>query len=211
MARSALIMLVLLLLQILVVGVLVPSDFIERQIQNERSMAESWLGQGVAEHVDQRTEAAYTTTLVETGIIQGVHNHLTVDERERGQSDGHSLEGVAETVFPYTESRLEVLWATLYQSFYRAHMILTWIPYLLPIWIPVIWQGVINRRIKQVSYGYASANRYHLSFMAVLLLLALIPFYLFAPVAVPPAFIPAWGMVLAAVMLVLITHFQKMI
>ncbi len=194
------------LVQVIAVGVLVPSDWLVEQTQAEQRMLAGWLGEATATRVVERSNAAYEALLVEPGIVEGVTAHLTLPGGEPRDS---GFQGVAETVFPYVEQRLKVLWTAIYQLIMRAQILGIWLPYLLPLWIPALWQGFANRRIKQVSYGYAAPNRFHLAFMALLVTVAAVPIYLFLPLAVPPLAVPAWGIALAGVLILGVSNLQK--
>lgn len=193
------------LAQITVVGLLVPSDWLVDQTRSEQQMLAEWLGTTTADEIVERSKATYHALLVAPGVVDAVTGHLTLPDGERDEG----FKGVAETVFPYVEQRLQVLWTAIYQTILRVHTLGIWIPYLLPLWIPAIWQGFANRRIKQVSYGYTAPNRFHLAFIALLVTLTVVPIYLFFPLAVPPLAIPFWGIVLAGVLILGISNLQK--
>lgn len=208
MPRSRLMLfVVLLLIQLFVVGLLVPEDFLLRQVELERSQTAQWFGDEMAQHLVVSTNDRFERWFVDSGVIPAVHRHLVPTPEERAQEKG--MDGIAETVFPYVESRLEILWTILYQSLQRAQLMAMWAPYMLPVLLPAFWHGFAMRRVKQLSYGYAAPNRFHLAALSLAFLCTLIPAYLMAPLAIPPSVIPLWGGAFAAAIVVLVSNLQK--
>lgn len=198
---------VFLLVQMLVVGVLVPSDFLVRQVQLEREQTAQWFGETMAEELVEATNDRFNRWFVETGIVEAVRHHLVPTQEERAAEP--EMDGIAETVFPFVETRLEVFWTVLYQSLQRAQLIAIWAPYMLPIWLPALWHGFAVRRVKQLSYGYAAPNRFHAAALVLAFLLTLVPAYLMAPLAIPPSVVPLWGFAVAWAGVVIVANLQK--
>lgn len=198
---------VVLLIQLFVVGVLVPEDFLLRQVDAERTQTAQWFGDDMASRLVESTNDRFERWFVDSGFVAAVHRHLIPTREERERESG--MDGIADTVFPFVEKRLEVLWTIIYQSLQRAQLMAMWAPYMLPVLLPALWHGFAVRRVKQLSYGYAAPNRFHAAAIVLGFMVALVPAYLMAPLAIPPSVVPLWGGGVAIAIVVLVSNLQK--
>ena len=129
-------------------------------------------------------------------------------ERERQLSTGFENVGRYD-LFPFIQSRLDVLWDTVYQMIKRLIMAWVWLPFLAVTLLPFAIDGLIRRKVSQTNFDYPSpmAHRYSLYIMlgtAYLLLMGLT-----LPFLVPPQAIPVGVFIVALALNVLLANTQK--
>lgn len=193
-------------LQIMLIGVVVPSDWLENQVEDERRMTFQWLGRDTVETMIEKADSSFESWFEQTGIVSASFAIIPTRE-QRENSTG--MEDMGAGLWPYIEGRIRIMWITVYQGLQRLAMITMWLPYLLPAILPAIVHGLCVRAIKQVSYGYASPVVYHSAghFMALLLVAPL--FYVTAPISIHPAAVLVWGIALSFALLAMISNVQK--
>lgn len=201
-----LLILILWAIQVLVIGVLLPMDWLDRQVQREQEMTAAWLGQNTTEIVVNRANDLFTSAFDDTGLIDASFR-LVPTREEREASVG--MEDLGAPAWPYVNERLQIMWLTVYQGISRLSMLMLWLPYFLPIILPALIHGWTIREIKKVSYGYASPVVYHSAAHSLVALIFLPLFYITIPIAVHPAFVLAWGIGFAVTVLALASNFQK--
>jgi len=201
--------LVILLIEVVIVGVFTPNDWLTRSIREERTMVTRWLGGKTTQALIQQTNTIYKTLFVDTGIVHASYGYIPTRE-DRQNSPG--LEHLGERYyFPYFKDRIDVMWSAIYQSIQRLTLFMLWTPYMLPLFIPAMYDGLSIRNIKKVTYGYASPVRYQTAFLTIVFLLAAIPFYLAIPVAVTPMIVPLWTIVFSLAVMLMTSNLQKKI
>ena len=196
------------ILQIVLVGVIVPSDFIERQIDQEHEMIQDWLGVDTSDSLWLSSNERFKTVFRDTGMIDASYTILP-SYTQRANSTG--LETLGDSMWPYVQSRIEVMWLTIYQAVQRFGVIALWAPYFLPILIPSLIHGYTVREIKKVSYGYASPVIYHAAGKTLIAALFLPLFYITLPIAIHPMLVMIWGVCVSLLMLALSANVQKQI
>ena len=195
-------------LQIILVGVLVPSNWLEGQITNERQMTADWLGRDTLIDLVGKADNTFTTVFEETGLVEASYA-ITPTITQRQGSAG--IEDLGDTIWPYVEGRIQVMWVTVYQGVQRLAMIRLWIPYLLPLFIPAFIHGMCVREVKKVSYGYASPVVYHAALQVFSLLMFLPLFYVSLPISIHPSMVLAWGIALSICFVFISSNIQKQV
>lgn len=209
MPRSLFIMLLVLTIEVVAVGVLTPNDWLHTSIIEERDKVSNWLGDETTDNLVLKTNRWYKDIFVDTGLVHASYGFIpTEDDREHSGGLG---EFGRYDIFPVAKERIDVLWAAIYQSIQRMSLFILWSPYMLPLFIPAVIDGLSVRQIKKVSYGYASPVRYHTAYHFIVVLLAAIPFYLALPFAVTPLVVPVWAAAFSFSVMLMLTNLQKQI
>lgn len=196
------------ILQIVLVGVMLPSDFLQQQIESERRMMAEWMGMPAVNRLVTISNDTFDDSFVNTGAVAASYR-LVPNREEKENSTG--LSDLGGQTWSYIESRLEILWLTIYQAIQRFHTLALWFPYLLPIMIPAVIHGMCVRAIKKVSYGYASPVLYHSAGHALALVLMLPLFYITSPISIHPMAIFLWGIAVSITIVVMTSNVQKQI
>lgn len=195
-------------LQILLIGVVVPGDWLEKQVEEERRMTFTWLGRETVEDMIEKTDENFESWFEQTGVVSASFALIPTRE-QRENSTG--MQNMGSELWPYIEGRIRIMWVTVYQALQRLSMIAMWLPYLLPALLPAVVHGLCAREIKKVSYGYASPVVYHSAGHVIALLVVAPLFYVTAPFGIHPAAILFWGIALSFALLAMIANVQKLI
>lgn len=196
------------LLQIVLVGAIVPNNWLEKQITSERQMTADWLGRNTLIELVEKADSSFASLFEETGIVAASYAIIpSRDEKERSVG----LENLGGSIWPYVESRIQVMWITIYQGVQRMTMIQLWIPYMLPLFIPAFIHGMCVREVKKVSYGYASPVVYHAALQMMMILIFLPLFYISLPLSIHPSAVLFWGVSLSICFVFLSSNIQKQV
>ena len=208
MQRNLLLSLLIWLLEIILVASFV-SDRWTRDIQAaEDQMLIAYFGVQKDAEIRQTSQKWFDRLFVRTGIREGVYRYFIPTERERQLSKGFEDVG-RDDLFPFIQSRLDVLMDTLYQMIKRFIMAWVWWPFLAFILVPFAIDGLIRRKVSQTNFDYPSplAHRYSLYLMLGSVYLLFMGLTL--PFPVPPQSIPVGIFIVAFALNVFLANTQK--
>ena len=208
MQRNLLLSLLIWLLEIILVASFV-SDRWTRDIQSsEDQMLIVYFGVEKNAEIRQTSQKWFDRLFVQTGIRESVYRYFIPTERERQLSKGFENVG-RHDLFPFIQSRLDVLWDTLYQMIKRFIMAWVWLPFLAVILVPFAIDGLIRRKVSQTNFDYPSplAHRYSLYLMLGAVYLLFMGLTL--PFPVPPQSIPIGIFIVAFALNVFLANTQK--
>lgn len=191
MAR-VLVLLILVLFQGAVIVLLVNAPWVERQCREEQQRVEAYLGNATEDRIGARTRAFYSRWMVDTGVMRRSYDQLLPNRA----ADAGRLE-IAPWFFDWIERRLDALWWLAFLAIYRAQALLEWLPYVSVMTAVATVDGLLQRQIRRVSAGYASADRYTFARRALVIICVAPAFYLILPFGVHPSIVPIWGGLLA--------------
>ncbi|OQW67935.1 MAG: hypothetical protein BVN35_20055 [Proteobacteria bacterium ST_bin11] len=208
MQRNLLFSLMIWLLEVILVASFV-SDRWTREIQvTEDRMLIAYFGVNKELEIRYTAQEWFDDLFVRTGIRQSVYRYFIPTERERQMSKGFEDVG-RHDLFPFIQSRLDVLWDTVYQMIKRFVIACVWLPFLAVAMLPFAIDGLIRRKISQTNFDYPSpmAHRYSIYIMLGALYLLLMGLTL--PFPVPPQSLPVGIFIVAWSMNVLLANTQK--
>jgi hypothetical protein len=182
------IILMVVLLHVILYAVFIGEAWVRESLAKENQMNRSMLGPEIAEHANARGDQWFTQHLVETEIIANSFRLFIPTEEQKAKSA--RIETLGAPIFTWFEGRIRVMWTLVYQSYLRISTALVWFPYVLFIFIPWVIDGLVQRRIKQTNFDYASPLRYAMSIRLVALLLIAFFLMVFAPFPMPTLITP---------------------
>lgn len=210
MPRNILFSLVFWLVEVIFVAALVSDDWLKTVQRTEDQMIDEYLGAGKDAEIRETATGWFDRLFVRTGARENVYRYFIPSEPERQRSMGFQDVG-RDSLFPFIEARLQVLWDSVYQSMRRFFLLLSWWPFLLAAVVPFAVDGLVQRRIKQSNFDYSSPLAHRYSFFAMLGTLYVLLLGLTFPFPVPPQAMPiAWGAI-AVALNVYLAHTQKRI
>ena len=210
MSRTILLSLLIWLLEILLIAGFV-SDQWSREIQGrEDKMTIDYFGPRKDAEIRQTSRKWFDRIFVRTGIRESVYRYFIPTEQERQMSKGFEDVG-RHDLFPFIESRLNVLWDTLYQMVKRFVMALAWTPLFLAVLFPFVIDGLIRRKISQTNFDYPSPMAHRYSLYVMLGALYLVILGLTLPFPIPPQSVPVGIFAVAYAMNVFWANTQKRI
>lgn len=208
MPRNLLLSLLVWLLEIILVAGFV-SDEWARNIQAvEDNRLIAYIGVEKEAEIRRISQQGFDRLFVKTGIRSNVYRYFIPTERERQLSKGFEEVG-RHDLFPFIQSRLDVLWDTLYQMIKRFIMAWVRLPFLAVTLLPFAIDGLIRRKVSQTNFDYPSpmAHRYSLYVMLGAVYLLLMGLTL--PFPVPPQAIPVGMFIVALALNMLLANTQK--
>jgi hypothetical protein len=209
MARLLLIYCGLLVGETFVVAAVVSADWIEEQIWRERELVRSTIGEATESSLHETSTASVAALFDATGVRETTHRLVALASVRRPHPVG--LDDLGQPVVYWGASRLDVFWNVLYQSAYRLALLSHWLPYCITLLAPSAIDGLMQRKITQRTFGYASPVRYNTAVHLLSVALFVIPIYLFLPLAVTPVIVPLWAAAVALVILLVAANLQKRI
>lgn len=201
---------ILLVFEVIMILLVVPTDWMEDVIRKEQLMGRAFLGETAQLELTAKAESMFNKTLIDTGAYQAIHEFFIPTEEQRAASKGMENMG-RDHVFPYAESRVQAFAMIVFQVMIRIAEILLWLPYLLILAIPAIFDGYNQWHINRSSYNYSSPlmHRYGMRGMGLVLMASLMVSII--PLPIPPIVVPVAGFCMIAFLGLTIKHVQKRI
>jgi len=194
---------------VLALLILFGKEYVLEQMEEERQITSRVLGDTAEQAIYAQSYVLYESLFKKTGVMNASFSLIAPTESQRRRSAG--LEGLGEAYFEHSVNRLTVFWNSVFQATYRGVLLFHWLPYMLPLFIPAIFDGLMSREIKKHNYGYASSVRYHMGVHVLITVFLIVPIYLLMPFAITPLVIPAIGFLQAIVLMVTAANLQKQI
>jgi len=208
MTRNLLFSLMLWLLEVILVASFV-SDRWTRELQRaEDQMMISYFGADKESQISHTAQRWFDRLFVTTGIRDTVFRYFIPTERERQMSKGFEDVG-RNDLFPFIESRLNVLWDTIFQMIKRLTTVCIWSPYLATALLPFVVDGLVRRKISQTNFDYPSPMAHRYSLYLILGALYLLLVSLTLPFPIPPQAVPVGVFMVAYAVNVLLANTQK--
>ncbi len=208
MERSLLLSLMIWLLEVILVASFV-SDRWTREIQiTEDRMLVAYFGVEKEAEIRQTAQQYFGKLFIRTGIRDSVYRYFIPTERERQMSMGFEDVGRYD-LFPFIQSRLDVLWDTVYQMLKRIVIACVWFPFLAVAVFSFAIDGLIRRKVSQTNFDYPSPMAHRYSLYVVVGAFYLLLMGLTLPFAVPPQSLPIGILIIAWAINVLLANTQK--
>lgn len=205
--RTLLLILILMCGEMLANVLICEPSWMLGQINKERESISAWIGYDKTMEVVKASDSVYKKYFKDSGIESMAYAVFVPTFSGFDPKNETGKRG--KYFFDKIDDQLTVLWSNVYYAIQRIRLIIEWLPYMLPILLPAIIDGAMQRETKKVSYGYTSEFRYNSGHKA-LTLLVIIPFlYLLCPIAVSPLAVPIWALALSIVAVVMSANFQK--
>lgn len=201
--------LVIVVCEVLAISIFFEPERVVAEIEKEHILVLERLGEEQAIKLALGAKQTFTTIFVDTGIVETTYKMFIPTDEEVARSRG--MQNLGKEFFPKVQTTLRSFWNGIYQSVYRLHLLFEWKIFFLALFIPACIDGFTQREIKKTSYGYASPVRYHASLHMLVLMVMMVPFYMFFPWSLTPMAVPIWGVCMSLVLLTLTSNVQKKI
>ena len=208
MQRNLLFSLLVWLLEIILVAGFVSDDWARNIQAIEDNSLIAYFGVEKEAEIRQTSQQWFDQLFVNTGIRESVYRYFIPTERERQLSKGFEEVG-RHDLFPFIQSRLDVLWDTVYQMIKRFIMAWVWLPFLAVTVLPFAIDGLIRRKVSQTNFDYPSPMAHRYSLYTMLGAVYLLLMGLTLPFPVPPQAIPVGVFIVALALNVLLANTQK--
>lgn len=171
-----------------VVLLLVPGDWTYKEINKEAGYIERSLGQQSRNWIHDKARNWYQVSMIDSGAYEGIKRHLIPSEEERAKSRG--IEKMGGKFFEWWQGRIDALSTVVYQLYARLALAILWLPYMLVLLIPAIFDGWMTWKIKRTNFAYSSPVIHRYSMRGLFSLGSLLMIAFFVPIALDPVFIP---------------------
>ena len=197
----------LLVIELAIVLILVPGDLTSRAIEKEAVDIKQSLGQQSQEWVHDKAERWYQSTMMDSGFYAGMHRTFIPTKEEKMKSKG--LENFGSHWFTFIEGRIESFTKVVYQFYTRIALFTLWMPYILVLLVPAIFDGLMTWKIKRTNFDYASPviHRYSTRAVSYIVIGAIV--LSFVPIAITPMLMPLLMMLWSVFAGLMIGNFQK--
>lgn len=177
--------------ELLIVFLFIPESWVLSIGESDRALTAWVFGQEYELSILTMTSDVYTKVMIDTGVIETVNNFLFEQWDNTPTPDG-----VQEFTFDdrgmsqYVENRVKITWSALYIAFYRLCETWTWLPYMLPVLIPGMMDGIVNRQVNQWRFFSPSPLLHTVALNSMRFGGALLILFPFLPTPFPVVFIP---------------------
>lgn len=155
-------------------------------------MIKSSLGLEEQKYITSQAKAWFNTLMIDSGFVEMAYQMLIPSPEELAKSQGFERE--ANFWFPFVEDRIEALQRVVFHVMIRFSLLLTWIPFMLILLVPAVYDGLNTWKLKRLTFEYSSPviHRYSIKGIVVILIgmigLFILPFPL-NPMIIPASFI----------------------
>lgn len=189
-------------LEFVAILLFVPSRVVAEYNAAERVSVAAQLGSAAEVRVIENANRWFRTTLIDTGMTAALNEFLFGNETP-------AVTNPNESVTNYSRDRVATFWRMLYTGYYRVALIWLWLPYLLPLAIPVFIDAHMERKVRQWRFSFVSPMTRHIAARAGVALGIALGVSLMIPLHVPPLVFPfLFGALLLAVW-VWVANLQK--
>jgi hypothetical protein len=108
-------------------------------------------------------------------------------------------------------SYLQGLALQTYLGAVRAAIVLFWVAALAPLLLASVYDGLMQRAVKQAEFGSLRPATFTLASLAVIPLATLPLLYLTLPLGLSPLFAPLWAVSVAAPLAIFMAHSQPLL
>lgn len=208
MQRNFLFSLMIWLLEVILVASFVSDRWTQEIQATEDRMLIAYFGVNKEAEIRHTAQHWFDQLFVQTGMRESVYRYFIPTERERQMSKGFEDVG-RNDLFPFIQSRLDVLWDTVYQMIKRFVIACAWLPFLAVAVLPFAIDGLIRRKVSQTNFDYPSPMAHRYSLYVILGALYLVLMGLTLPFPVPPQSMPIGIFIVSWAMNTLLANTQK--
>lgn len=189
--------------------ILVPGDTADRTIITENRLMQKSLGENTTDAIRERADGWHESVVYKSGLYDGTITLLIPTEERRKASKG--IETMGKWWFDWATGRVEAVSRVIHQFCIRASLVLTWLPYLLVLLVPALYDGMMTWKIKRTNFMYASPviHRYSIRGIVFIGVVSMIAFFM--PIAIDPSIIPVILMVACVLLGLSVGNMQKRI
>lgn len=184
---------------------LVKEQWIADSLAKERISSYAMLGESSARFAEVRAYNAFTKIFTNTGIVDTTYEIVTF----RSTDESTAIDKAGGTVLAWFEGRVRTVWLLAFQFMTRISTALMWWPFAILCLTPFLVDALVRRSVNANSFGHTSPHLQAIASRLILVAAVCFPMLLFAPFALPAAFMPGLILILSACMWSSIAHFAK--
>lgn len=197
----------MLVIEVVIVLIFVPGDFTTRAIKQETLLIEKHLGKDTRKWVTGKADAWYQSSVIDSGFYTGLHRTFIPTQEEK---DGSlALESFGGWWFDFLSARINTFTKVIYQFYLRTAQFYLWMPYMLILLVPSLFDGLMTWRIKQTNFDYASPVVHRYSTRAIFFIVVGAFLISFFPIVITPILMPILMMLWSVAAGLMVGNYQK--
>ena len=204
-----LIWIAILFMQLLFILIAVPSDLVQKAVNQEESYLKQYFGESSANKIKRKALGYYTATFQNTGVIDESYAFFLPSDEALNNSKGIETLGVREGWWDTFRNRLESFWLMVYFMFLRLYTIMVWWPLMMVFIVAATYDGLVTRKIKLLGFESTAAPVYGLALHAFVFMMFVPFFYAFSPIAINPLVVPIWGILMGLLVKIKASNLQR--
>lgn len=186
MTRHGLLWLIAIILVFLFAPLAMGQKDYETCVESELLASESWYGDEEVASILGRTNRIYRMVMIESGIDPLIRKHFVKPSPSKDIASGIHLPTV---VAPYADHLMDYWGNLLYNIwmfFFRVAHSWSWVGYLTPFLVAIVFDGYMTRKAKLASFKYTSPTVYNLSWHLIIAIIAIsmVAFAIVTPLSV---------------------------
>ena len=167
---------------------LIPGDWTDKAIKRESVLVEQSLGVEARDWIQSKASTWFRSSVIDSGFYEGMYQTLIPSEEERQKSKG--MQDMGQGWFVWVKGRMEAFVNVIYQFYTRLALLSAWAPYMLILFAPAVYDGMMTWRIKRTNFDYASPVLHRYSVRGTMYLMVGLFIAFFIPIALDPVVIP---------------------
>ena len=185
--RSSILFILGWLLYLLVLLMVVPTQWTEGVIDKERDMIRLVYGETTAQWVDGKVGDWYGRFFNDTGVKSAMYGYFDFTEADRQSS---TFKGFGDSSFDYFRTVLNRFFLQMELLLQRWAQLQLWLLPLLLAWVPLLMDGYVRWKIRRTKFSFASPVLFGYALKATSLLVMVTVMVSLLPWALPPALLP---------------------
>lgn len=179
---------------------LVPVTWLQSTVNKESKALVDYIPQsGVLESTNSR----FTGYIIDSGLLSSLQDHFLPVQVEQ-------VERIGDNVYvPYMANRLEAFQYFSYQVILRLSAILEWLPYVVFMLFPAIYDAFNVWEIKKTNFDFNSPIIHWISMTTAEWTTGLMLLLICLPFALSPLVIPIYLFIMCMVITFALSHTQK--
>lgn len=174
-------------LELLVVVFFVPASHVTEFAAAQRVSIAETLGVDAETQVKSRADGWFRTIILESGVYRTINDFLFDRWEQREDEEKLDDRGISS----YVERRLDTLWISLHTMLYRAATIFLWVPYVVPLFLSALIDGVLTRETRKWQFSYTSPMLHTSAVKIAMAVFIGLLMVIILPMNVPPLVYPS--------------------
>lgn len=140
----------------IITALIIPERYVMGMIEAERQANYAFLGYETARNTESRAERWFEGLFIRTGMMDASYRATTSDLGPANPAS--KLETWLEKALEWTQGRVRVLWAAMFQLMVRISIGIMWLPITALILTPFVIDSLVSRKIKANSFAVTSPH-----------------------------------------------------
>lgn len=195
----------------LAIAILTPMGWATKATDDEKVMILQTMGTTSSNVIFNEATDWHQDLIIDSGLYETTVRMLIPTKKQQEASRGIERMGTSEGWFTWVQERIDVLSQVIHHTMIRVSLLKMWLPFMLLLLVPAVYDGIMTWKIKRTNFQYASPvlHRYGVRGIGLMAIIFILLF--FAPIAVHPIYIPAGLIIMCLLLGVMIGNTQKRI